>query len=127
MILLLDENLPPKVAAALHASGTVEAYHVTKYLPRGASDPEIFEFLREREGWFLVTQDKNIRKRPQELAALKAARVGAFVLTSKADRTVESLLVLLVRSLEQMRRLTARTPRPFIFGLSDRIRFERLV
>lgn len=127
MILLLDENLPARVAEALHALGTVEAYHVTKYLPRGATDLEIFEFLRERPRWVLVTQDKHIKKRPQELAALRAARVGAFILTGRADRTVEAIMALLVQCLERMRQLTAKTARPFVFGVSDRREFDRLV
>jgi predicted nuclease of predicted toxin-antitoxin system len=126
VILLLDENLPARVADAINALGTVEANHVTKFLPRGATDLQVFEFLRGREDWVLITQDKNIRKRPQELAALRAAKVGAFVLTGKANRTVEKMLVLLLQSLDQMRRLSGSTARPFIFGITDRRRFERL-
>ena len=127
MILLLDENMPPRVADALHALGTIEAYHVSKHLPRGAPDVEIFEFLRGRAGWVFVTQDLRIRKRPQELAALRHAKVGAFILTGKTDRNVEGMLALLVQSLDRMRVLTAKTAPPFIYGISDRRKFDRLI
>lgn len=127
MILLLDENMPAKVADALSALGTVTAHHVTRFLPRGATDLEIFEFLREQQDWVLVTQDRRITKRPQELAALRDARVGAFVFTGKADRSLEQSMQLVLDSLPQMRRHVAQATRPFVFGISDRRRFERLV
>jgi predicted nuclease of predicted toxin-antitoxin system len=126
VILLLDENMPPRVADALHALGTVEAYHVTKYLPRGATDVEVFAFLADKSDWILVTQDDKIRRRPHELAALRAANVGAFVLTGRAGRTVEGMLSFLAACLDGMRRQVAATKRPFIVGISDRKRFDRL-
>ena len=125
MILLLDENMPPRVADALHALGTVEAYHVTKYLPRGAPDVDVFAFLQDRPDWILVTQDAMIRRRKQELAALKSAGVGAFILTGSVDRNVESMLAFLADALDGMRK-HATTRRPFIFSISDRKRFERI-
>lgn len=127
MILLLDENMPPRVADALHALGTVEAYHVTKFLPRGASDMDVFELLREHASWVLVTQDRNITRRPQELAALRSAQVAAFVFTGKANRSLEEMLALLVSSLEQMRKKASTTARPFVYSVSDRRRYDRLV
>lgn len=126
MILLLDENMPPRVADALHALGTIEAYHVTKHLPRGATDVEIFAFLADKPEWVLVTQDERIRKRPQELAALKHARVGAFVLTGRSNRNVEEMLAFLAGCLDEMRKVSAENRRPFVFGISDRKRFDRL-
>ena len=126
MILLLDENMPPRVADALHALGTIEAYHVTKYLPRGAPDVEIFEFLKDKPEWVLVTQDKRIRRRKQELAALKAAKVGAFFLTGSTDRGIESMAAFLLQCLDEMRRHAARLPRPFIVGITDKRHFETL-
>lgn len=127
MILLLDENMPPRVADAWHALGTVEAYHVTKHLPRGTPDVEVFEFLAERPTWVLVTQDEKIRKRPHELAALRRARVGAFVLTGRGGRDVEQMLAFLAACLPGMRKVVAAAERPFVYGINDRGQFTRLV
>jgi predicted nuclease of predicted toxin-antitoxin system len=126
VILLLDENMPPKVADALHALGTVEAYHVTKYLPRGTADVEVFAFLADKD-WVLVTQDERIRKRPHELAALRGANVGAFILTGRTNRTVEEMLSFLAACLGEMRKLVEKTRRPYIYGISDKRKFDRLV
>ena len=127
MILLLDENLPPRVAEAMNTLGTIEAYHVRKYLPPGTTDVEVFDFLADKPDWVLVTQDAKITRRPHELAALRQANVGAFVLTGAADRNVEGMLSFLVGCLDGMRREVARVRRPFVIGISDRKRFERLV
>ena len=127
MILLLDENMPPRVADALHALGPIEAYHVTKYLPKGTPDAEIFAFMRDKPTWVLVTQDSRIRRRKQELAALRQANVGAFILTGQVDRNVEGLLAFLASVLDGMRRQVAANERPFVIGISDKRRFDRLV
>ena len=126
MILLLDENMPPRVADALHTLGTVEAYHVTKYLPKGTSDVEVFEFLADKPEWVLVTQDEKIRKRKHELAALRQAKVGAFILTGSTDRNVEEMLAFLAGCLSGMRKHADSTKRPYVIGISDRKRFEQL-
>lgn len=126
MILLLDENMPPRVADALNALGTVAAYHVTKHLPPGTPDVEVFAFLADKPEWVLVTQDEKIRRRPHELAALRRANVAVFVLTGSTDRDVESMLGFLVGCLEGMRKQLRTLRRPFVVGISDRKRFDRL-
>lgn len=127
MILLLDENMPSRVADALGALGTVEVHHVTKFLPRGAKDVEIFAFLANKADWVLVTQDEKIRRRPQELAALRRAHAGVFVLTGRTQRDVEAMLAFLAACLPGMRKAVAATRRPFVIGISDRRQFDRLV
>ncbi len=108
-------------------SAQLRAYHVTKYLPKGTPDVEIFGFMRDRPTWVLVTQDDRIRKRKQELAALRQANVGAFVLTGRAERSVEGMLAFLASVLDGMRKQVATTKRPFVIGISDKRRFDRLI
>lgn len=127
MILLLDENLPRRVAEAINVLGTVEAAHVTKYLPPGTSDVEVCQFLADKPDWVLVTQDERIRKRPHELAALRKANVGMFVLTGRKDRNVEEMLSFLVACLDGMRSFAANHQRPYVVGISDRRRFKSLI
>lgn len=124
MILFFDENMPPRVADALRALGTVEAWHLTQHLPRGTPDEEVFAFLAGKD-WLLVTQDERIRKRPHQRQALLAAGVGAFILTGRADRNVEQTLQFLLSRLDEMRRL-AGAARPFIFGVPDKGKIDRL-
>lgn len=127
MILLLDENLPRRVAEALNVLGTVEAAHVTKYLPPGTPDIQVSAFLADKPDWVLVTQDERIRKRPHELAALRKAHAGVFVLTGRKDRNVEEMLSFLASCLEGMRLAAAKYRRPYVVGISDRRRFDLLV
>lgn len=127
MILLLDENLPRRVAEALNVLGTVEAAHVTKYLPPGTPDVEVCAFLADKRDWVLVTQDERIRKRPHELAGLRQGQVGLFVLTGRKDRNVEEMLSFLASCLDGMRKAAAKYRRPYVVGISDKRRFDLLV
>lgn len=126
MIFLFDENMPPRVAAALQTLGTCEARHVTHHLPRGTPDEEVFGFAA-REGWILVTQDHRIRRNPQQREALRQAGIGAFILTGRTDRSPEQLMVFLLERFAEITRLAGSTPPPYIIGVPDRGRPERLV
>ncbi|MFL5576682.1 MAG: hypothetical protein ACJ79S_12015 [Gemmatimonadaceae bacterium] len=55
-----------------------------------------------------------------------AAGVGAFILTGRVEHSPDEMLVLLVKALPKMRYYAERVPRPFIYGISDRLRFDRL-
>ena len=56
-------------------------YKVTDKFERGVSDPE---WLPEagRNGWIVLTKDKAIRRRPNEMMALMNSGVRAFVLAA---------------------------------------------
>lgn len=125
MILFFDENIPPKVAASLQALGTCEARHLIDHLPRGTPDEQVFQLLAER-GWFLVTQDYRIRRNPHQRQALIQAGIGAFILTGRSDRSKEEMMIFILECLPTMAEIVASTERPFIFGISDRRKFERL-
>lgn len=126
MILFLDENLPPGVARALEDLGECEAHHLTDHLSRGVRDEEVFAFLATKPGWYLLTQDEKIRRRPHELAALKAAGVGAFFLTGSAVRDRRELMMFILAKLPLMREVAARERPPFIFGIPDRGKPDKL-
>ncbi len=74
--------------------------------------------LAGARGWAVLMKDDSIRRRPAELAALRAAEVKAFCVTN-ANLSGE----------EQARRLVAhrhrivqrcRRPGPFVYGVYDR-------
>lgn len=87
MILLLDENLPMKVARALAELG-IDARHVRDHFPERTPDIEIFAFIAKVENCFLLTRDDKIRRHPHEIAALRAAGIGVFILTGRAQKSV---------------------------------------
>jgi hypothetical protein len=121
---LFDENISHFIVDALKALGKPVAY-LTDILPRGTQDVTLFSKLGEL-GWFLVTQDKRIKRKKHELEALRQAGIGAFIFTGRAERDVDSMMVLLLRHFSEIQRLASETKRPFIFGVSDRGSFDRL-
>jgi hypothetical protein len=76
--------------------------------------------------WFLVTQDKKIKRKKHELEALRRAGLGAFIFTGRAERDIDSMMMLVLKSFNEMQRLATQTKRPFIFGISDRGSIDRL-
>ena len=124
MTFLFDENISQLVVDALKALGKPVAY-LTDILPRGTDDITLFSRLAEL-GWFLVTQDKKIKRKKHELEALRRAGLGAFIFTGRAERDVDSMMMLVLKSFNEMQTLATETKRPFIFGISDRGSIDRL-
>ena len=120
MILCFDENMPPGVAKGLQALGECEAVHITDHLPRGTPDEEVFRYIAEKSGWYLVTQDQRIQRNPLQRRALAAAGIGAFILTGRAQRDRREMMVFILERLPEMGEQVAATPVPFIFGIPDR-------
>jgi len=125
LIFFFDENMPPKVAAALQALGTCEARHLVDHLPRGTPDEEVFSFLSS-QGWVLVTQDARINRKPHQRRALLESGIGAFILTGKAARSVEEMMVFLLERMPQILDSAQDSAPPYIFGVPDRGKIERL-
>jgi hypothetical protein len=78
---LIDENLGEPLARGMKAFGE-DVVHLRDHFPKGTSDEVVLERLG-KDGWFLITRDERIRRRPGELAALKEHSVGAFFLAGK--------------------------------------------
>lgn len=126
MIFFFDENMPPKVAAALQALGTCEARHLVDYLPRGTPDEEVFAFVSS-QGWFLVTQDARIKRKPHQRRALLESGIGAFILTGRAERSVEEMMIFLLDRMPEILEAAQNVSPPFIFGVPDRGAIESFV
>lgn len=124
MALLLDENLSPKIATALKALGR-EVTHVNEILPRGTADEEIFSKLAELD-WFLLTQDIKIKRHKHQREAMIQAGIGAFIFTGRAEKSLEEMTIKILEHLDEIESLAGTTSRPFIFGISDRGKMERL-
>jgi PIN like domain len=109
---------------ALKALGKPAAY-VTEIVQRGTDDLTIFSKLSQL-GWMLVTQDQNIKRKKHQREALKQAGIGAFIFTGRAERNVDSMMILILKHFEQMEKYAGSTKPPFIFGISDKGSIDRL-
>lgn len=121
MTFLFDENISPDVVESLRALDK-PVIHVTQLdeLGRGAPDQKIFDFLGRRSDYILVTQDQRMTRKKHQRQAIRDAGLGVFVLTGRAEKSNDDLVVLLLQCWSEITRPATRSPRPFIFGISDR-------
>lgn len=80
-----------------------------------------------RRGWLVLTRDQNIRRRPDELKALRDAGVLLFALTS-GNLSAQETADLVIASWPKMVRIAGTTIRPAIFSITrggDVRRIER--
>ncbi len=124
MTFLFDENIPEGIVKALRALNHDVAHAYEQGL-KGASDPEVFAFVGSR-GWVLVTHDKKIRKKPHERAAYLAEGIGVFIFTGSAERTLDEQMAFVLRVITEMEQIAERSTPPYLFGVADRGKVERL-
>ncbi len=67
-----------------------------------------------QRGWVFLTQDARIRYRAAEIAALRRAGLGVFVLIT-ANLSADGKVPILERARSTMERVAASEPRPFIW------------
>ena len=112
MRFFVDNNLSPQLAAGMKGFGE-DVVHLTEVFPSEVKDTELLARVRS-EGWYLVTRDDRIRHHPAESRALREHRVGAFFMGGKNLRRFQ-LIQQLVRNWPRMKKLAAKTSRPFAF------------
>jgi hypothetical protein len=124
LTLLFDESFPHYLPEALRLFG-IAAEHTLDQLPPSTPDVEMFAFLRDK-AWAWVTHEPDVKRKKHERAAILEAGVGAFVLTGSVKRSAIEMLRFVLDVLDEMQEHARRTPPPFIYGVSDRGKFERL-
>lgn len=67
-----------------------------------------------RQGWVVLTKDKNIRYRKNEITAILGTNVRAFILTAKGDLTGAEIANIFIQALPGIKRMAALTTPPFI-------------
>ena len=72
------ENIVVPLLRGLKKFG-VDTCHLTDHFPKGTEDHIWLESIGKK-GWYLITKDHMIRKRPREKAAIEKFNVGAFIL-----------------------------------------------
>jgi hypothetical protein len=116
--LLVDHNLSPKLARALHAlfepEHTIQA--LREKFPSDVEDVDWIGALDREGGWAVVTKDLRIRTRPHERAALDRSKVVYFFLgRSWRNFPIHETAARLIRLLPKMAQQT---------DLADRGRFD---
>jgi hypothetical protein len=114
--LLLDRNIPIAVSRAVALVRDDIKIH-DEHFPRDIKDQELLRELGARD-WAFVTRDKNIRRKPAEVRALREAGVRAFVLTAAGNFTRWQLLETLVRRWEDMVRYATSNHGPYLIGVT---------
>lgn len=122
MRFVFDENISDRIVRALRDLD-YPCLHSTDLVSRGATDEELIAAVRAADA-FLVTQDRQIARRPHQRAALFAAGIGAFVFTGRAADSIKTLALLIQKVFPEMEARAESTPRPFVFTVTDRGHFD---
>lgn len=99
MRLILDENLPPKIASALREVGK-NVVPLSAIAPKGTRDPDWIPLIGA--GDIVVTCDDNILKHPTEAAAVRSHAVQLALWPSHLD--LWGSFALLVKVLPELER-----------------------
>lgn len=82
MKFMLDENLPPALARALHelAKPSNEVMHLTQKFDRGIEDKQWMAALASEGDWAVITFDTSMRVDPHVLRAWSESGLSVFFL-----------------------------------------------
>jgi predicted nuclease of predicted toxin-antitoxin system len=123
-ILFIDRDLwSRRLDAALRDAGIPFVAHRDLF----AHDTPDVEWIAEvgRRGLVVFTRDQEIRRRPNELAAVRAARIHLFALTS-GNLSAAETAALCVTAWPVIQRAVARHEAPAIFSITRGARVDWL-
>ena len=117
VVFFIDRSLGRRIIpGALRDAGEEVRIH-DEHFPQDAKD-ETWLAEAGKQGWVVLTKDKNIRYRAIELHALLAARVRAFVLTARGDLSGAEVGQIFVKALPAVKQLCETAEPPFIARVS---------
>jgi hypothetical protein len=123
-VFFLDRSVGKrKVAGPLREAGFSVELH-DDHFRKDAPDEEWLTKVGKQR-WYVITRDERIRYRYLEAQAVRAARVGMFVVVSKnltGPQTADAIL----KARNRIRRFIARHRRPFIVKLYRDGRLQEL-
>ena len=123
-VFFIDRSVGKKtVANALREAGLHVEIH-DDHFTQDAADQDWLTAVGQRR-WYVITQDDRIRYRRLEAAAVRAAKVGMFVVVSKNLTGAQTAQVIL-KALNRIRRFIASHRRPFIAKIYRDGRVERM-
>lgn len=112
-----------KLDAALRAAGIRFERHRDHF----ADDTPDPDWLRAvgRRGWVVITRDQNIRRKADELKALREAKVVLFALTS-GNLSAQETTDILIAAWPKICRRVAATRGPAVFSITRGAGINRL-
>jgi predicted nuclease of predicted toxin-antitoxin system len=113
----LDNNLSSHLAHGMRAFGE-DVIHLQDVFPENTDDPEWLEYVGD-QGFFLITRDERVRRRPVELESLLKHKVGAFFLGGKNLGRCD-LIRQLVANWSRIKEEAGKTRPPFAFRIPPR-------
>jgi len=105
-----DRDLGKQFPDILTKSGIIVERHADHFAD-DAKDEEWLTVIGKR-GWYALSHDQGIRYKPNEIAAVKAFRVGLFIIVGKTPFSELAQNFVLTHS--QIRRFIEKNTRPFI-------------
>lgn len=115
----LDENMPRRLAEALHDHLGENVTHLYDHFGAdGVLDPDVLRFVGNR-GWFLVSRDLKIMRRPHEREVIERMGIGAFFLKDSLNDFC-SIVRALVHNWPETKRYARSRQRPFALLLRER-------
>jgi len=131
MKLLIDNNLPPRLATTL-ANAVADRGHIIEHkrakFGAGRIDDEVWLRALGCEGdWCILSEDYSITRRPAELAALREAKLIAFFLRPAWSRGMSETKRLgrLIYRFDDILDIAKTSARPNAFWLPLSGRIER--
>lgn len=114
-LLFIDRDVwSRRLGTALDSARVPYVAHHHRFEPEGADVDWIA--ATSREGWIAITRDQHIRRKPNELAAIRASQAVIFVFTS-GNLSSEDTARLLLKALPKIYRDAKGSARPALFSL----------
>ena len=114
-VIFIERNLGKhKVAEVLRNVGELVEVH-DDHLAQDAPDEEWIQLVGEKD-WLAVTNDKNIRYRQSELAAIRDNKARIFVIRAK-NVTADDVAEILLKAMERMKKFSRKTAPPFVAAI----------
>jgi predicted nuclease of predicted toxin-antitoxin system len=112
---LVEVSLGSSVAVGLLEHGLTVVQH-SDVLPANATDPE-WAAVAGQPGWVVLTKDGELQRKPNEVEAIRIARLRVFTLARGNLRTDE-MVAAYVAALPRIARLLKKLPPPYIVRIT---------
>ena len=68
-----------------------------------------------------------MKRKKHQREAMRQAGIGAFIFTGRAQKSVEEMMIKILQRFPEIEELASTTQKPFIYGIPDRGKAEKLV
>jgi hypothetical protein len=120
MVFFFDENMPSRLANALHAiegaKSNVSVFHTGEYFDRGIKDPDLILKIKEVNGIW-ITQDSNIRKNEGEIGLIRDEGVSVIIIGFGANSKFTEIYQFIFKYWEKIKEECRQHREPFVCKL----------